>query len=174
MYLQSFFYLAEKTKDGNTIFKTLHALAQVLHSLDVIVCLLVTPRDSLVGLIDTHVKLFLPCCNRFEESYRGKDQIPFWSTKGNFLSPLDLAQQIEDYGSFQWCWDGTREQYIQTVKKGLVALKMPSSYFEAKMVQIQTRVVMKWLKKEVREGKKSGKRTYNNNHCRYKSLKEIN
>jgi hypothetical protein len=151
-----FLNLAENLDGSDTTSKTLHALAQVFNLLHVMVCLLMTPRDSSVGLIDAHVKLFLSCCNRFAESYRGKDQVPFWSTKGNFLSLLNLAQQVEDYGSLRWYWDGTRERYIQTVKKELIAMRKSTSYFQTKMVQIQKTVVMKWLRKRVRGGNGSG------------------
>ena len=75
--------LAEKTKDSNTTSKTLHDLAWVFHSLDVMVCIWMTPKESSVKLIDVHVKFFLSCCGCFIKSYQAKGQIPFWSTKGS-------------------------------------------------------------------------------------------
>ena len=173
IYGQFFLNLADKMKDSNTTSKTLHALAQVFHSLHVMVCILMTPKDSSEKLIDAHVKVFLSCCNRFVRSYQGKEKVPFWSTKGNYLSLLNLADQVEEFGSLRWYWDGTRERYIQTVKKDLVAMRRSTSYFNTKMIQIQKRVVMKWFKRLFHIGDKTEKKTYNNNYFRYESLEEI-
>ena len=92
IYGQFFLNLADKTKNSDTTSKTLHALAQVFHSLHVTACMLMTPPDSLVKLIDVHVKLCLSCCDCFVKSYKEKGMIPFWSTKGNYLSLLNLAE----------------------------------------------------------------------------------
>ena len=127
---------ADKTKNSDTTSKTLHALAQFFHSLHVMVCILMTPKDSSVKLIDVHVKLFVSCCDRFVKSYQEKGTIPFWSTKGNYLSLLNIAEQVAEFGSLRWYWDGTRERYIQTVKRYLVAMRHSTSYFHTKIIQI--------------------------------------
>ena len=101
------------------------------------------PKESSVKLIDVHLKLLLSCCNHFVKSYQEKKQIPFWSTKENYLSLLNLAEQVAEFRSLRWYWDGTRERYIQTVKKDLVEMRRSTSYFHTKMIKIQKIVVMR-------------------------------
>jgi len=93
-----------------------------------------TPKDSPVKLIDVHVKLCLSCCDRFGKSNQEKGTKPFVSTKGNYLSRMNLAEQVAEFGSLRWYWDGTRERYIQTVKTDLVVIRCSESYFNTKMI----------------------------------------
>ena len=148
--MDSFFLNLNLPAASNTTRATLTAAKQVFHSLHVMVCLLMSPDDGSSDAIDAHVKLFLSCCNRFVISYRGKDAVPFWSTTGNFPSLLNLGTQIREYGSVRLYWGGTRERFIQTVKKWLVSMRCSTSYFKRKMIMVQKLVVMDWLKRHVR------------------------
>ena len=82
VYGHFFLNLADKTKNYNTTSKTLHALAQVLHSLYVMVCILMTPTDSSVKLIDVHVKILLrPFCEKL--SREGNNTILEHESRGS-------------------------------------------------------------------------------------------
>ena len=51
-------------------------------------------------------------------------------------------------------------------------MRCSTSYFYTKVIQIQTRVVMKWLELKFYSNK-TEKKTYNNLYFRYKSLQEV-
>ena len=72
-------------------------------------------------------------------SYEGKKDNTFWSIIGNFPSLFDLVEQVNEYGSVRWYWDGTREGFIQSVKKELVVMRRSASYFKGKIVLLQKR-----------------------------------
>ena len=160
------FFLNMDLGNSFTSPKTLKALEQLVHSFHVMVCGIMSPRKTSSHVIDAHVKVFLSCCNRFEASYRGAEKAPFWSTKGNFVSLLNLEEQVKNSGSVRYLWDATRERFIQTVKPRLGAMRKTTSYFETKLMRIHKDMVIAWLKtKRRRKNKKGdGRRQYNNNY----------
>ena len=86
------------------------------------------PKDE----IDAHIKIFLSCCHRFCEEYYDRNVGEFWSTKGNFVSLLNLPDQIEYFGNMFLYWEGIFEAAIQPAKKKLKYVrKNPSSLLPA-------------------------------------------
>ena len=115
------FFLNIKLREGSNISKgTLLSMRQMLIALSVMVALLMLPKEPIVDVIDRHITIFLSCCQRFNSLYYDGNDEPFWSWKSNFVSLLNLASQIAEYGPIRWYWKGTQERYIQTVKKVLV------------------------------------------------------
>jgi len=108
---------------SNTAKRALLAMRQMIISLQVKVALLMSPRDPIVELIDRHIQVFLTCCHHFTQLFYDKDKDPFWATTSNFPSLLNLAAQIAKYGPIRWYWEGTRQRYIQTVKKVLISMR---------------------------------------------------
>ncbi len=63
------------------------------------------------------IKIFLSACHKFDQEFGYSDNnIPFWFKKSNFVSLLNLPQQIDEYGPLYLCWEGSKERYIQYVK----------------------------------------------------------
>ena len=60
------FFLQMQLPDRNfTTSTTMVAIQQMFHSMHLMICVLMSPRDSSADEIDRHVKLFLSCCHRF-------------------------------------------------------------------------------------------------------------
>ena len=138
--------LAEST---NTTKSALVSIKQMIVSLNVMIALLMSPKDPVVHIIDRHIKLFLSCCHRFCQLYYHNNKDPFWATTQNFPSLLNLAAQIEKYGPIRWYWEGTQERFTQTVNKVLVSMRKSTSYFVRKMIIMQKLGTMEWLKKKI-------------------------
>ena len=94
------------------------AVQQMINALHVMISVLMSPRHHDIDLIDTHIKVFLSCCDRYKRVSTGNSssEIPRWAKKGNFVSLLNLCDQIEFYGSVRLYWEGSRERFIQVVK----------------------------------------------------------
>ena len=77
----------------NTSNNTKCAVMQMFHSMHVMICILMSPRDPLADEIDEHVKIFLSCCHRYSRSYYARHVKTFWANTGNFPTLLCLAEQ---------------------------------------------------------------------------------
>ena len=168
-----FFLNMTLRETSNTTESALLAMRQMLVSLQVMIALLMSPTDPDVNVIDRHVKLFLSCCHRFCQVYYDEDHTPFWAATSNFPSLLNLAQQIKKYGPIRWYWEGTRERYIQTVKKVLVSMRKSTSYFARKMVIMQKLGTMAWLNEKLRRKMGREKRDYSRMCFRYENIHEV-
>ena len=111
--------------NSNTSTGALLAMRQMIVAMWVMVALLMSPRDPVIELIDRHIKVFLSCCHRYSHLFYSADTVPFWATTSNFPSLLNLTAQIKKYGPIRWYWEGSRERYIQHVKKVLVSMRKP-------------------------------------------------
>ena len=45
-----------------------------------------------------------------------KQSIPFYVSKANFLSLLNIGDMIEQSGTMRNCWEGENKSYIQNVR----------------------------------------------------------
>jgi hypothetical protein len=168
------FFLNVTLRDAtNTTPLTRKLLRQMIVAMHVMIALLMTPRDPVLDIIDRHIKLFLSCCDRFSKAYYVKDTVPFWASTSNFPSLLNLRAQIKKYGPIRWYWEGTRERFIQTVKKVLVSMRKTTPYFERKMVVLQKLTFMEWIAGQLRKGDKEKKKEYKRMYYRYESIHEI-
>ena len=55
---------------------------------------------------------------------------PFYVSKANFLSLLNIAEMIEHSGSMRHCWEGDNESYIQNVKREISTMKHNEQYLK--------------------------------------------
>ena len=168
-----FFLNVSLRETSNTTKGTWLAMRQMIASMHVMIALLMSPRDPMVSVIDRHIKLFLSCCNRFTHLFYDQNSIPFWATTSNFPSLLNLAAQIKKYGPIRWYWEGTRERYIQTVKKVLVSMRKTTPYFVRKMIILQKLTTMDWMGERIRKESAKEKKDYPRMYFRYESLGEI-
>jgi len=168
-----FFLNVPLKRNSNTTKGTFLSIRQMIVALHVMIALLMSPVDPVVNVIDRHIKIFLSCCQRFTHLYYHANHEPFWSSTSNFPSLLNLAAQIQEYGPIRWYWEGTRERYIQTVKKVLISMRKTTSYFTRKMVVLQKVTVIAWLKDKLRRKMRRGRGQYNRMYYRYESLSEV-
>ena len=168
------FFLNVTLRQSSTMSSaSLVSIRQMLSSLSVMISLLMSSRDPDVTLIDRHIKIFLSCCQRFCDLYFSSDTKPFWANTSNFPSLLNLPSQIERFGPIRWYWEGTRERFIQTVKKVLVSMRNSNSYFVRKLEVMQKITTMWWISDRLRKQSKGPKKEYPRLYYRYESMEEI-
>ena len=146
------------------------AIEQMISSMHVMISRFMSNHDGDAVVDGRFVKFFLSCCNRFAEKYYGRQDVPFWANTGNFPSLLNLEEQIEKFGKLRWYWEGTRERFIQTVKKVLVSMRRSGSYF-SKKIGAHSKIKRAGLDTKKKTEKKW--RTYERQYVRYRSLAEI-
>ena len=134
------------------------ALQQMINSLHVMVACLMSNRTNSNFEDDRRVKFFLSCCHRFSLAYYGRGVTPFWASTGNFPSLLNINSQVSEFGPLRWYWEGTRERFIQTVKKVLVSMRRSASYFSKKLTIVQKLNVLSWIRMSIRRKKIQGAR----------------
>ena len=174
VFIYGQYFLNIKLRQSSNSSKgALLSMRQMIISLQVMVALLMSPEDPDVDLIDRHIKIFLSCCHRFTQLFYDKNNTPFWARTSNFPALLNLASQIRKYGPIRWYWEGTRERYIQTVKKVLISMRKTTSYFVRKMILMQKLTTMAWLKARLRRKQKKGKKDYCRMYYIYESMEEI-
>ena len=87
--------------------------------------------------IDDYVKLFLSVCHYYQKKVGfGENSYPFWYRKSNFVSLLNLSDQIKEYGPLYLHWEGVREKFIQHVKPTLTNMRTTASYLVTKLEKI--------------------------------------
>ena len=85
--------------------------------------------------IDDYVKLFLSACSEFCQAIQDESICGFWSGKANFISLLNLYEQVKHFGPLRHYWEGTQERFIQNVKPLLSNIRSTNGYFDAKLFQ---------------------------------------
>jgi len=99
------------------------------------------------AIIDTdtirdYIKLFLSVCHfyedeiGFEENSKGDKINPFWYNKSNYVSLLNLPDQIKTYGPVRLHWEGVKEKFIHNVKPTLKNKRTSVTYLVAKLEKI--------------------------------------
>lgn len=118
----------------------------MIQSLNAMLARLMCEIDVSIDDITTYIKIFLSCCTRYYETVYGtngpKDKNPFWNSP-NFLSLLNLPQQIKQFGSVRLHWEGIHERFIQYVKPHLKNMRTTTSYLLLKLQEIHDHNVLK-------------------------------
>ena len=157
---------------SNTSLETTHAIQQMFHTLHVLVCILMSPRDPEADEVDEHVKLFLSCCHKFARSYYEKQVTPFWAKTGNFPTLLCLGEQRKRHGPIRWYWEGTSERFIQQLKKALKSMRRSPQYFQRKLANMYKTNVMDGLDEKLNERENSERRS-TRMYYQYDSVEQI-
>ena len=99
-----------------------------------------------VCLDDTsdHIKKFLSVCHIFETyTYTQQDQVPVWYSKGNFISLMNLPDQIKQFGPVYLHWEGVRERFIQVAKPLMKNMRTSLTYLCIKLQEINCKSVVR-------------------------------
>ena len=84
-----------------------------------------------------YTKLFLSCVDKFESTVYVTDTFkPIWTSRGNFLSLLNLPLQQQYFGTVRNFWEGERERYIQHIKPLLTNLRHSTSFLVTKLERL--------------------------------------
>lgn len=123
--------------------------------------------------LDEHIKLFLSCVIDYERSLKGTNRyesIVF--TKGNFLSMLNLSEQLLYLGQSRLIWEGNSEFYISKIKDDIDHVRQSYTFFERKLRKHQQRLAIKFLRNQM--NKESGAKEWSAKRFhRYKSAEVI-
>ena len=126
---------AQGLQELKMIFQTLLAMLSRLMTDDYI-----DPEN-----LEDYIKLFLSACHGYEKAIGfPKDQNnalmnPNWYKKGNFVSLLNLPNQIKLYGPVRLHWEGVKERYIHQIKPILTNIRPTTSYLKTKMEEMHRR-----------------------------------
>ena len=94
-------------------------------------------------IILDYIKCFLSLCDLFESTaYIMHENDAMWFAKGNFLSLLNLPDQIHKFGNLRLYWEGSRERSIQQIKPYLINMRQTSSYFKTKLTHMYVSQVL--------------------------------
>ena len=85
-----------------------------------------------------------------------------WYSCPNFLSILNLSEQIDQFGSVCDYWEGTYEQYIQYVKPFMKNVRNTESYLGVKLSNIHNSHLLNNLTQDFEENIKSSFERYKN------------
>ena len=112
-------------------------LVLVVQTLLALLSRLMQHESDNIDEIDDYVKLFLAVCHYYENKIGFDDNSdPFWFKKSNFVSLLNLNDQIIEYGPVYLHWEGVRERFIQNIKPVLVNMRTTVSYLTKKLEKI--------------------------------------
>jgi hypothetical protein len=124
------------------------SLQQTLHSLHVMISSLMNTRCSYADSkkVDIYVKIFLSSFVRSARLVFGNEADEWIMNKGNPVSLLNMAEQLEQFGPARWYYEGIWERYIQVVKPYLVKnMRRTVRYFVAKLKLIHRMIFIKWI-----------------------------
>jgi len=82
--------------------------------------------------------------NKSEKTSK-KASDPFYVSKANFLSLLNIAEMIEQSGSLRHCWEGDNESYIQNVKREISTMKHNEHYLKTVLTKMLRTEVLDYL-----------------------------
>lgn len=103
---------------------------------------LMTNASIDVEIISNQIKLFLSVTHYYEKAIgfptnASNDKLlPVWYSRSNFVSLLNLPEQIAKYGPLRLYWEGHRERYIQVVKPVLTNKRTSVSYLKTKLEKV--------------------------------------
>ena len=98
-----------------------------------------SPFEINTTTIDNYIKVFLQSVHHFEEySNIFAPNSPFmWYARGNFLSLLNLPNQIKQFGSVRLYWEGSCERHIQYVKPLMTNMRNTPTYLALQLHKLQ-------------------------------------
>ena len=121
-------------------YDELSATVQVLHAL---LSRLMTHRHIDTTDIRNYIKLFLSMCDIFDtHTYEREISSLIWYAKPNFLSLMNIPDQIDQFGPVYLHWDGVRERYIQVAKPLLKNMRSSLSYLLIKLQELHRKSVL--------------------------------
>ena len=113
--------------------------------------------------IDCLIKIFLGTCHKFDSTFGLNDKSnPFWYRKSNFVSLLNLKDQIEHYGPVYLYWEGVRERYIQHIKPILKNKRKTVSYLTTKLTHLLQRHALEKMSSDSQSHLNISPTLYNN------------
>ena len=122
---------------------TLKDFKFMIQSWSCLISRLMTQEIISTDEIEDYIRIFLYLFHKFEDNANvTKGNNFMWYNRGNFLSLLNLPDQISNFGSLRHYWEGSRERYIQIIKPFMKNMRQTDSFLATKMVQIYTKNIL--------------------------------
>ena len=132
-------------KDGNNV----NNFEGVVITLHIMLCMLFSENDYEYIALDNIIKIFLTITHKFERNTFLMDgKKPIWLQKPNFISLLNLPDQIKKFGNIRLFWDGNKERCIQTVKPYLKRARLDSSFLKRKLEYLYRKQTIDFMLEE--------------------------
>ena len=133
-----------------TLGKCLPMLKRLLCSCQVMISLIMTKSIVPTQELDVHIKIFLSDCHRFCTEYYDSSVTEFWFTKGNFISLLNLPEQIEQHGKAGYYWGGIFERFIPMPKGYLIGARKNPQLLQKRMILMQRETSINYIRTNLR------------------------
>ena len=117
----------------------------MVYSMYVMISHLMSQRQTSSQQQLQHIKLFLDCCHQFCKATNDETITPFWLPKGNYVTLLNLPEQIERFGPLRNYWEGTREWYIHLIKRQLTNMRRTYTFMSSKLTEVHQCNVLDWI-----------------------------
>ena len=129
---------------------------------------LMTTSKVSINEIDDYIKLFLTSVHNFEvRTYvQDSNRDYSWFAKGNFLSLLNLPDQINTFGHIRNYWEGSRERYIQLVKPFMKNNRSTASYLQIQLKNVLSQTILTQV-----ESSLSSQEFIEKHHARYSGIR---
>ena len=122
----------------------------MIQSLLCLISRLMSEEEFEPAIILRFVKVFLSSCDMFEnKAYIMNEDDAMWYSKGNFLSLLNLPEQISNFGRLRLFWEGSRERSIQQIKPFLINMRQTSSFFKTKLTYMYVNETLDTINKDI-------------------------
>ena len=109
----------------------------MIQSLMCMIYRLMSPHQVSEDIILNYIKCFLQSVHHFEDYSNTGSNNMSWFARSNFLSLLNLPDQIKQFGSLRWYWEGSRERHIQYVKPLMKNMRNTVSYLKHQFYKMQ-------------------------------------
>ena len=112
--------------------------------------------------IETLIHIFLGSCNLFDSTFGLNDTTnPLWYRRSNFVSLLNLPNQIEKFGPVYLYWEGVKERYIQHIKPILKNKRKSVTYLITKLQHLMRQNALQLLQNRVQSNQNKNYKRYN-------------
>ena len=107
---------------------------------------LMTKERVITMEIDIYVKVFLFLFRSFEEKvFHDTDGNFMWYNRPNFVSLLNLPNQIEQFGDLRLYWEGSNERLIQLIKPFMKNIRKTSSFLSLQLNKLNSTTLLRNL-----------------------------
>ena len=134
-FVPVFSHVLDMIDTGDDIINLYYDL--MIQSLMCMIYRLMSPHQVSEDIIMNYIKCFLQSVHHFEDYSNTGSNNMSWFARGNFLSLLNLPDQMKQFGSLRWYWEGSRERHIQYVKPLMKNMRNTVSYLKHQFHKMQ-------------------------------------
>eukprot|EP00986_Skeletonema_menzelii_P019204 scaffold27132_cov183-Skeletonema_menzelii.AAC.2 len=170
--------------NGGITHDNIHRLLRLSDSFQTMIASVMRVDDAVTPeMLDNNIKLFLSCWSQCEggidlsgqegSNARGGGSGNAIFSKGNFLSLLNIPNQVKIFGPVRHYYEGNNEFHIQKIKKPLDHVRFSQTFFERKLLRHLQSERLAFMGKEMRGEKENKKIWKARRYYRYKTANDV-